>query len=360
MAASKERVVVLAVDFDDDLGRVGITTPTIGYNDCIKAAEKYALTRPSDADANTLFTALKVYKELKRDGMDVEIAFVAGHEKGGARAGIKLKDEVETTVKVTGATSAILVVDSAEDEMVTPVVESMIKIVGVEKVVVEQMRGVEETYILLGRYLKKALEERRFSRLFLGLPGLLILTYVLMSITPYSSYASALTMTILGLALVAKGFGITEDVMKWWKASPITKVSLALTSIALALTATMTYTSLYSRNFSTDIISIAAYINGVLPYAVVTVVPIIAGRMAYRVLKKSFKVWRDFMALAVLAITYQFFSNMSKIILSAGTQNLGEIMRLLNENYLVQTLVLYIGVIMTVSVTLYAIEKELI
>ncbi len=357
---SVEKTLVLAIDFDDDLGRVGIKTPVLGYEGVLRAAERYALARPQDADLNTLFTALRVYRELKEDGRDVDVAIVAGHEKGGSRAGLKLREQLQYVINASGATSAVVVVDSAEDESVMPIVESMIKVAAVEKVVVEQLRGVEETYVLLGRYLKKALEEKRFARFFLGLPGLLILTYVVVANSPYSRYASAITLTILGLAFIVKGFGISSEISKWWRISPIMKVSIMLTLISLSLTAVITYTTLYSRDFSTDILSIAMYINNILPYAIVSAVPIIAGRMAFRILRRSFKVWREVMALAILAIIYQFFSNMARIIIDSGTTNLSTIMKLLNENYLIQTLILYIGIIMTVSVTMYAIEKELI
>jgi len=355
----KEKLLVLAVDFDDDLGRNGFKTPVIGFEECFKVAQSFALKRPSDADANTLFTALRIAKELSRKDSPTEVAFVTGHEKGGARAGLKLRDEIKKVVTVTGSSSAILVVDSAEDELVTPVAQSLINIVGIEKVVVEQMRGVEETYILLGRYLRKALEERRFSRFFLGLPGLLILTYVILSITPYSFYAGPLTLTMLGLALVLKGFGFTEDISRLWRASPIMRVSLGLTALALALTTGVAFLSLYSRSFSTDIISLAIYMKVVTPYASLSILPLIVGRLAYRLLKKSVRVWRDIIALSVLGVIYQSIMSISRIILTAGTEDLAQIMKALNENYVVQTLALYIGIIMTVSVTLYAVEKQL-
>ena len=359
MSAQEGRLLVLAIDFDDDLGRNGFKTPVIGFEKCFKTAQSYALKRPTDADANTLFTALRIAKDFDTKNRHVEVAFVTGHEKGGARAGLKLGEEIRKVVAITGASSAILVVDSAEDELVTPVAQSLLKIVGVERVVVEQMRGVEETYILLGRYIRKALEERRFSRLFLGLPGLLILTYVILSITPYSFYAGPLTLTLLGLALVLKGFGVTEDLSRLWKASPIMRVSLGLTALALSLTTGIAFISLYSRSFSTDIISISIYIKVITPYASLSILPLIVGRLAYRLLKKSVRVWRDIIALSVLGVIYQSLMSISGIILTVGTDNLAQVMKALNENYVVQTLALYIGIIMTVSVTLYAIEKEL-
>ncbi len=356
----EEKILVLAIDFDDDLGRAGIKTPIIGYSNVLNAAEKYALVKPQDPDLNALFTALKVYRELRSNGGYVEVAVVSGHERGGALAGLKLRERLESVVRSIGASSAVVVVDSAEDESVMPIVESVIKVSAVERVVVEQLKSVEETYILLGRYIKKALEERRFSKIFLGLPGILILTYVLVANSPYSKYASAITLTILGLTLIVKGFGISSEVTKWWKASPITRVSIVLTVVSLSLMAVITYTTLCSRNFSTDIISIATYVNNIIPYAVVSAIPIVAGRMAFRILRRSFKVWREAITLAILAIIYQFFTNLARIILTSGGGNLTKIMRLLNENYIIQTLILYIVVIMTVSVAMYAIERKII
>lgn len=359
MSAHKKKLV-LGVDFDDDLGRAGIKTPVIGYSDVLEAAKKYAMYNPQDADLNVIFMTLKVYKDLRNEGLPIEVAIIAGHEKGGVRAGAKISSETKKVVDFTGADEVVLVVDSAEDESVIPIIQSIVPIVGIEKVVVEQMRSVEETYILIGRYLRKIIEERRFSKIFLGLPGLLLLSYILVSLSPYSSYAFTITSLMLGLFLVLKGFGVTDSIGRWWKASPITRLSLTLSLASASVAGAIAYVALLTHNFSTDIKSIAYYIDMVLPYGVVSFIPLIVGRLAFRLLHKSIRVWRDFMALATLAIMYQFFSRLTNIVLSSQSTDLGVVLKLISENYIIQTFLLYITIIMSVSITLYAIEKELV
>ena len=53
-AASK--LLVICVDRDDDVGRkAGITTPVVGRDSCINAAQRLALEDPEDADSNSIF-----------------------------------------------------------------------------------------------------------------------------------------------------------------------------------------------------------------------------------------------------------------------------------------------------------------
>ncbi len=355
-----KKKLVLAVDFDNDLGRAGIKTPIIGENAVREAALKYALFNPQDADTNTLFTALKLFDEIKKSYGNAEIAVIAGHERGGFKAGIKVREELKEVISVVNAESAIVVVDSVEDEYVIPVVQSFLPIDAIERVVVEQVRGVEETYVLIGRYLRKILEEKRFSRIFLGLPGVMILSYIIISITPYSSYASSATLIILSLFLILKGFGIIDEIIKIWKTSPIMRFSFVFTVIAVSITLAMTYVSLQSYNFATDARALAHYIKDVLPYAMTSFVPLLLGRFIYKLFRRSFRIWRDVMTFIILGVLYYFFNRIADLILLAPTEDLQTIMKLVNESYVLQTFILFIAVIMAVSAMLYARERKII
>ncbi len=352
--------LVLVVDFDDDLGRVGIKTPVIGEVAVRKAAMEYALSNPQDADTNTLFTALKLYKEIKESKGNAEIAIIAGHEKGGFKAGIKIREELRKVIASVNADSAIVVVDSVEDEYVIPVVQSLLPIEAIERVVVEQIRGVEETYVLIGRYLRKILEEKRFSRIFLGLPGILIISYIMISITPYSSYASSATLIILGLFLILKGFGVVDGIIKIWKTSPIMRFSFVFTIIAVSITLAVTYLSLCSYNFATDAKALAHYIKDILPYAMTSFVPLLLGRFIYKLFKRSFRIWRDIMSFIILGVLYYFFNRIADLILLAPTGDLQTVVKLMNESYVLQTFILFIAAIMAVSAMLYARERRII
>ncbi|MBC8251475.1 MAG: DUF373 family protein, partial [Candidatus Nitrosopelagicus sp.] len=47
------KLLVICVDRDDDVGKkAGITTPVVGRDSCINAAQRLALEDPEDADSN--------------------------------------------------------------------------------------------------------------------------------------------------------------------------------------------------------------------------------------------------------------------------------------------------------------------
>lgn len=350
-----DKILVLAVDIDDDAGSAGVKTPVIGKENVLSAAQKFALNKPTDPDLNVIFTAVKIVDELRKEGKDAEVALVSGHPDAGVKAGLRLRKQISDVAKAVGASGAVVVADSSEDEKVLPVVESILPVLAVERVIVEQMRSVEETYALLGRYLRKILEERRFSRIFLGLPGAIILTYVLLSVTPYGNYAWPAATTVLGLYLVLKGFGFLDEISKWWRASPITRFALGLSIVSFIITAFMTYVTLTTYNYSFDATSIAIYLRTLMPYVVITVSPIIAARFSIRLLKRSARVWRDIISFASLFILYYFLDKIAALMLE--TQNLRQVIEVLNRSGLLNVFALYIGSLMVVAVALYALEK---
>ena len=69
-----ERILVLCVDRDDDLGmKAGINTPILGRKENVNAAASLALRDPEEADANAMFEAVRIYDNLKKN--------VKGHEE---------------------------------------------------------------------------------------------------------------------------------------------------------------------------------------------------------------------------------------------------------------------------------------
>ena len=75
-------VIVLCIDYDNDLGRkAGLQTPLIGREENLEAAMKFALADPEDSDLNALFYAVKIFDELKIK--DKEIITLTGHDTKG-------------------------------------------------------------------------------------------------------------------------------------------------------------------------------------------------------------------------------------------------------------------------------------
>ena len=66
---SFKRILILCVDRDDDIGvKTGIKTPIIGRDVNVRAASELAVEDPEEADANSMFAAVKLYDTLSERG----------------------------------------------------------------------------------------------------------------------------------------------------------------------------------------------------------------------------------------------------------------------------------------------------
>ncbi len=214
MALERRKLLVLVVDRDDDLKRkTGISTPLIGFEENLKAAQALALSDPEEADVNAMFGALRVYKELvdKFSKENVEIATLAGEESEGLEADEKIMRELEEVLKVFKADGVVFISDGVTDEFVLPIISSRIPIVSVKRLVVRQSESVERTWLILGRYLRLAFTEPRYARIFLGVPGLIL---TIAGVLYFLNLISLpLILTAIGLILIFRGFNIDQKIL---------------------------------------------------------------------------------------------------------------------------------------------------
>src|SRR5215212_2600549 len=85
------KILVLFIDRDDDIGSKGsIETPIVGRDCCIDAGVRLAIEDPEDSDVNAIFAAVKAYEELLSKGYDSEVAVVAGKYNRGIEADEKI------------------------------------------------------------------------------------------------------------------------------------------------------------------------------------------------------------------------------------------------------------------------------
>src|SRR5918911_1371126 len=64
-SSTHNRILVLCIDRDDDIGsKGGIETPIVGRDHCIDAGVRLAIEDPEDADTNAIFAAIKSYEQL--------------------------------------------------------------------------------------------------------------------------------------------------------------------------------------------------------------------------------------------------------------------------------------------------------
>jgi putative membrane protein len=220
----QKRILILCVDRDGDLGaKGGIKTPVVGRGENLNAAVALALQDPEEPDANAIFEAVRVYDRLQSEVKPeevFEIATISGSELGGVGADRKIVAELNELLGSFPANEVILVTDGYSDEAVLPLVESRVPVSSVRRIVIKHSESIEETAALFSRYLKMIMENPRYSRIALGLPGLLFLILGILSILNLLYYYWIAFIFVLSAFMLGKGFGVdkaAKNVYTWIK-----------------------------------------------------------------------------------------------------------------------------------------------
>lgn len=232
------KLVVICVDRDDDLGqKTGITTPVIGRDACIEAAQRLALEDPEDADSNSIFAAIKTYEDLISKGYQVEVSIITGVKDRGVQADEKILVEAKIVLKKFQANGAVIVSDGEDDESVIPVIQNILPVVSVQRVVMKVSRSVEYSYAVFGKYLKMMAYDTKYSKFFLGVPGILLLIGGIATIFGYTAEIFAVLVSILGAAFLIRAFDIDRAWSSWSKPTPtgFIKMFTTVTGILLIL-----------------------------------------------------------------------------------------------------------------------------
>ncbi|MCL5092057.1 MAG: DUF373 family protein [Candidatus Marsarchaeota archaeon] len=202
-----ERVLVLAVDIDNDLYRkTRITGPVIGRSANLKAATKLVFADPQDSDGNTMFEAVRKYDELKKMDYAVGIATITGAEKEGYVADAELSRQLDRVLDTFKADSCVLVTDGASDNRVLPILKTRIKVNSVDILRMKQAEEFENTYFTILEKLK----EPHYARIVFGIPAILLLLF---AISYYLNFGWQLPVAIIGIYLIIKGFGLEDALM---------------------------------------------------------------------------------------------------------------------------------------------------
>ena len=202
--------LVLCVDRSDAIGRAsGISTPIVGWEAVRSLVVDVGLADPEDTSVNTLLSGLRIARDI-RDEEDAEakIAVVSGAGESMVNADRALARQIDELVTEFEPSGAVVVIDSAQDEQVLPIIESRVPVDGVERVVVRQARDIESTYYLLKQFL--ADEELRQTTL---VPiGVSLLAFPLLVTQTSAEIAIATITAVIGLFLLYKGLGLDDYV----------------------------------------------------------------------------------------------------------------------------------------------------
>ena len=212
---TQKRILILCVDRDADLEvKAGIKTPLMGRTANMDGAVSLALQDPEEPDANAMFEAIRVNDRLqseKKPDETFEVATISGSKLGGVSADRKIVAELNTVLASFNANEVILVSDGYSDEAILPLVESRVPVSSVRRIVIKHSESIEETAAIFSKYIRLLFNDPRYSRIALGVPGLLLLILAILYIFPgYLDYYFILIVFILGVFLLGKGFGVDK------------------------------------------------------------------------------------------------------------------------------------------------------
>ena len=289
-ASTSNKLLVICVDRDNDVGeKAGITTPVIGRDACIEAAQRLALEDPEDADSNSIFAAIKTYEDLISKGYQAEVITVAGVASRGVQADEKILEETKKVLEKFSANGAVIVSDGEDDESVVPVIQNVLPVISVQRVVMKVSRSVEYSYAVFGKYLKMIAYDTKYSKFFLGVPGILLLIGGIATVVGYTAEITAVLISILGGAFLIRAFDIDRAWSNWAKPTPmgfiriftmVTGILLMLSSVPAGINSVdekllESETEILSV-FSNKVI-IGQFVSGVLPILWIGLGAIFAG-----------------------------------------------------------------------------------
>ena len=195
-----------------DRGELAPDGPVVGAEAIEALVTEAGLADPEDSRVNCLLETLRVARDLEAEGDDPIVALVSGlgDAVSADRAVARHTDDL---VRQYSPDSAVVVVDSAEDERLVPIVESRVRVDAVDRVVVRQAHDIESTYYLLKQFL--ADEELRATVLVPVGAALLAFPLLLLLADSLTLALSAIA-AVIGTFLLYKGLGIDD----WLAALP--------------------------------------------------------------------------------------------------------------------------------------------
>ena len=316
-ASVASKLLVICVDRDDDVGeKTGISTPVVGRNECIEAGQRLALEDPEDADSNAIFSAIKTYEDLVSRGYNAQVIIATGVTGRGVQADEKIAAEIKSVLKKFSADGAVIVSDGEDDEMVIPIIQNVIPVVSVQRVVMKVSRTIEHSYAVFGKFLKMVMYDPKYSKFFLGVPGILLLIGGVGAVTGYTAEIFAVLVSILGGAFLIRAFDIDKAWSNWAKPTPegfIRMFTLITGLILIAGSIPAGVTNVGLENISADLgvldiltdeIIIGKFISGMIPFLWIGIGTIFVGILFNNWLNRKLRHISDILRIIVLVSLY--------------------------------------------------------
>jgi len=340
----EERILVVCIDRDNDIGRkAGVKTPIIGKKENIDAALKLLLADPEEADANAMFEAVRICESLERSesgSISCQVVTIAGSELGGLAADRKLISELNEALKEFKPSSLILVTDGFSDEDILPLIQSRVPVSSVRRVIVKHSETIEETAALFSKYLKKIIEDPRYSRIFLGLPGILLIMFGILSFLAIfiqydiGRWAWIIGLLIVGSYLLGKGYGLDRKVVSALSrlSSPYGLINGSSLVFGILLIAVGLYQAFSQISSNPDILPIPPpsdphvwlsilpkMLGLVISASIVIIVTgisiILFGRALGYLLEHDARFWRTIIFISICIWSWKIFSEVAEVLI---------------------------------------------
>ncbi len=180
---------------------LGADVPVVGEEAVEQLVTSVGIDDPEDSRVNCLLEGLRVARDLD-DETVVAVLSGAGESVSSDREIARQADQVVAEYDLD---SAVVVVDSAEDERLVPIIESRLPIDAVDRVVVRQARDIESTYYLL----KQFLADEELRKTVLVPIGIALLAFpALLAVFNSTRIAVGAIATVVGIFLLYKGLSI--------------------------------------------------------------------------------------------------------------------------------------------------------
>lgn len=235
----KEKIIVLSVDRDNDIGeKAGLKGPIIGKDSVMNSAVKLGMADPEDSDFNALFQAIRLSKEMKKQ-YNTEVAVLTGDKNVGVQSDREIARQLNHVLNKFKADYALLVTDGSQDENVIPLIQSRVPILSINRVVVKQSERLESGYYKIREFIEETLEKPKVARLLFGLPAIFFILYALFGFEGWR-----IIIGVIGVYLFLKGFKLDNYIIAGFNelSTSLTRRRFAfftyIVGIALAIIAT--------------------------------------------------------------------------------------------------------------------------
>jgi putative membrane protein len=183
---------------------------TVGWEAVQALVTDIGLEDPEDSRVNCLLETLHVARDLSDGGEETVVAVIPGDGEG-IKTDREVARGIDQLVGEYDLDAAVVVIDSAGDERLVPVIESRIRVDAVDRVVVRQSHDIQSTYYLLKQFLG---DEQLRGTVLVPIGAALLAFPILLFLADNVAVALSAIVGVIGMFLLYKGLGIDSLVSR--------------------------------------------------------------------------------------------------------------------------------------------------